>query len=161
MKRRDGSDTAQGLADLALEPGKLPVLSDLPEKRYQLPAKQLKVETFKGAVFNVFELAEQLKRSKSFTKHFERSRLDGANKRPLLPLSIGQVGLIGGSGLINGLVECDAPHLLKGRIVKEVRLGEETKRDSDGCVVSATVTETTVNKMVFNILTPAGFKSLS
>ncbi len=34
-------------------------------------------------------------------------------------LSIGQVGLIGGSGLINGLMECDYPHIVKGRIIKE------------------------------------------
>lgn len=40
-------------------------------------------------------------------------------KRPPLPLSIGQVGLIGGSGLINGLMECDYPHIVKGRIIKE------------------------------------------
>jgi hypothetical protein len=160
-KKTDGSEQAQELYASVLEPGKLPLLADLPERRYRLPAKPIKVDIFKGAEFNVAELAEQLKRSKSFSRLFEKSKLDGLNKRPLLPLSIGQVGLIGGSGLINGLVECDTPHVIKGRIVKEIRHAEEDKTNRSGDAVSTTVTETVVNKMVFNILTPSGFKSLS
>lgn len=52
---------------------------------------------------------------------FAKSKLDREPKSPPLPLSIGQAGLIGGSGLINGLMECDYPHIIKGRIVKEKR----------------------------------------
>ena len=51
----------------------------------------------------------------------QQSALDGREKRPPLPLTIGQIGLVGGSSLINGLIECDAPHVLKGRVVKAVR----------------------------------------
>ncbi len=40
--------------------------------------------------------------STGFDRLFAKSRLDSEIKRPPLPLSIGQVGLIGGSGLING-----------------------------------------------------------
>jgi tRNA1(Val) A37 N6-methylase TrmN6 len=160
-KKTDGTEQAQELYASVLEPGKLPTMADLPEHRYRLPAKPIKVDLFKGAEFNVAELAEQLKRSKSFSRLFEKSKLDGLNKRPLLPLSIGQVGLIGGSGLINGLVECETPHVIKGRIIKEIRHAEEDKTNRSGDTVSTTVTETVVNKMVFNILTPSGFKSLS
>jgi hypothetical protein len=78
----------------------------------------------------------------------------------LLPLNIGQIGLIGGSGLINGLIDCDTPHIIKGRIVKETRSREETTENTNG-QVATNVHETISNKMIFNILTPAGFRSLS
>jgi hypothetical protein len=87
--------------------------------------------------------------------------LDSRYKRPLLPLNIGQVGLIGGSGLINGLVECETPHIIKGRIVKEKIVNKEENRNSKGELMSTTVFETHSNKMIFNLLTPQGFVSLS
>jgi hypothetical protein len=134
---------------------------DLPDSRYSLPAMSKKVDIFKGAEFNVVELAEQLKKSTSFSRLFEKNKLDGATKRPLLPLNLGQVGLIGGSGLINGLVECDTPHIIKGRIVKENNIRAEENENNRGEVVSTTIFETRSNKMIFNILTPDGFRSLS
>jgi hypothetical protein len=161
QKRVDGADHVQTLASLVLESNAIPELSELPESRYPLPAASKKVEIFKGAEFNVAELAEQLKRSTSFSKIFEKSKLDSTVKRPLLPLNIGQVGLIGGSGLINGLVECDTPHIIKGRIIKENNVRKEDNLNSIGQVMSTTVYETRTNKMIFNILTPEGFKSLS
>jgi hypothetical protein len=83
------------------------------------------------------------------------------DKRPLLPLNIGQVGLIGGSGYINGLIECDTPHVIKGRIVKERITDETENRNSEDELISTTVRETIANKMIFNVLTPRGFKSLT
>jgi hypothetical protein len=160
-KRRDGSDMAKELASRVLEPDMLPELSELPDNRYPLPATAKKVELFKGAEFNVAELAEQLKRSTSFSRLFEKNKLDGDIKQPLLPLNVGQVGLIGGSGLINGLVECDTPHIIKGRIVKENRISKEDNYNNRGDITSTTVYETRSNKMIFNLLTPQGFISLT
>jgi hypothetical protein len=160
-KRRDGSKMVQKLASPALEPDKLRELSELSEGRYRLPETPAKVNTFKGAEFNVHEMAEQLKRSASFSRLFEKNKLDGSHKRPLLPLNLGQVGLIGGSGLINGLVECDTPHIIKGRIVKENAVNKEENLNKKGDLVSTTVYETRSNKMIFNLLTPQGFISLS
>lgn len=160
-KRRDGSGIVHELASLALMPDKLPELTELPTGRYQLPSVSVKVNTFKGAEFNVHELAEQLNRSTSFSRLFEKSKLDNADKRPLLPLNLGQVGLIGGSGLINGLVECDTPHIIKGRIVKENTINKEENLNNKGDLMSTTVSETRSNKMIFNLLTPQGFLSLS
>lgn len=160
-KRADGSAAAQSLAAMAFEPDKMPDLFMLPENRYQLPAVPKKVDLFKGAEFNVAELAEQLKRSTSFSKMFEKSKLDSEVKRPLLPLNIGQVGLIGGSGLINGLVECDTPHIIKGRIVKENSVNKEENLNSKGELTSTTLYETRSNKMIFNLLTPQGFITLT
>ncbi len=77
-----------------------------------------------------------------------RTELDSRERRPLLPLNIGQVGLIGGSGLINGLVECDTPHIIKGRIIKENNIRKEDNLNSIGQVMSTTVYETRTNKMI-------------
>lgn len=156
---RDGREIA--LTQIALFPNEIPELTELPESRYTLPRSPITVSLFKGAKFNEAELAEQLKRSKSFSRLFERSKLDSLDKRPLLPLNIGQVGLIGGSGLINGLIECDTPHIIKGRIVKERRQNETANTNSRGDVTSTELRETISNKMIFNILTPMGFKSLT
>lgn len=161
IKRRDGSELVSELAELTLKPDSIAEISELPSNHYSLPKIEKNVELFKGAEFNVAELAEQLSRSKSFSRLFEKSKLDSEIKRPLLPLNIGQVGLIGGSGLINGLVECDTPHIIKGRIVKENTINKEENMNSKGEIIGETVHETRSNKMIFNLLTPQGFMSLS
>ena len=129
--------------------------------RYALPASPLKVENFRGAEFNEDELARQLKASSSFDRLFAKSKLDSEPKSPPLPLSIGQVGLIGGSGLINGLMECDYPHIIKGRIVKEKRTTSQENRSQEGHLLSTEYKETVSNRMIFNLLTPNGFISLA
>lgn len=63
------------------------------------------------------------------------------------------LALIGGSGLINGYVDCDTPHVIKGRVIKEVKRRENEEE--------GTLTETRVNRMLFNILTPEGVKHLA
>ena len=152
-ERGNGSELVDGLLKYSLSPETIPLLDNIGEDIYTLPEAEKKVELFKGAEFNVKELSEQLSRSKSLDKLFEKSRLDSMEKRPLLPLNIGQVGLIGGSGLINGIIDCETPHIIKGRIIKETK-----KKFSEE---ESTVTETRVNKMIFNILTPDGFRSLA
>ena len=91
----------------------------------------------------------------------KRSALDGQEKRPPLPLTIGQIGLVGGSGLINGLIECETPHVLKGRVIKakQRRTGDNYENE-DGSTTTEII-ETTSNKMVFNLLTPSGVKLLA
>ena len=117
---------------------------------------------FQGEKFNQKELEQQLRRCNSFTQMMSRrSELDDGAKRPLLPLSIGQIGLIGGSGMINGLIECDFPHIIKGRIVKVVRTETEDQFSYKGDHMGADIHETISNRMIFNILTPKGFKALT
>jgi hypothetical protein len=154
-KRADGSDEAPALLDSVAVADKIPELSAIPDGRYALPTGPLSVSLFKGAVFNELELQRQLKASGSISKLMERSALDNREKRPLLPLNVGQIGLIAGSGMINGLAECDTPHIIKGRIIKQV----VRTIDDDGPI--ATMTETHTNRMVFNLLTPNGFMSLT
>ena len=161
QKRRDASDMVSELTSLVLNPDILPELTELPTGHYQLPDMNKEVALFKGALFNENELSEQLSKSKSFSRLFQRSALDGTTKRPLLPLSLGQIGLVGGSGLINGWVDCATPHIIKGRIVKEKRVRMEENSNSKGDLMSTTQIETISNKLIFNLLTPAGFSSLT
>ena len=149
------------LEQYAYAPASIPLLSQLPESRYALPAQPLEVSTFKGERFNQKELEQQLRRSDSFAQMMARSELDSGVKRPLLPLSISQIGLIGGSGMINGLIECDTPHIIKGRIIKVVRMESEEKFNYRGDHMGSEIKETISNKMIFNVLTPNGFKALT
>lgn len=148
----DGSEEAEKMAQLVSNAERLPFITELQPEYYILPQQEKKIELFKGAVFNLGELERQLAESKSMEYLFEKSVLDAKEKRPLLPLNTGQIGLIGGSGLINGYIDCENPHILKGRIIKETH-------SADNC--DGTLTETRVNKMIFNVLTPQGFKSLA
>lgn len=151
--KEDGSELAEKLSEYAMLPDRIPVIDTLKAESYALPNEQKKVEVFKGAKFNLGELQRQLAKSKSINMFFEKSRIDAMEKRPLLPLNIGQVGLIGGSGLINGYVDCENPHVIKGRIIKEVKKYEDKDTNM--------LTERRVNRMLFNILTPDGLKRLA
>lgn len=119
IPRREASGMAERLFTYLLSPQNIPELDQLPESAYVIPPAAKPVEQFKGDQFNVAELAEQLKRSKTLDCLFENRTLDNRERRPLLPMNLSQIGLIGASGLMNGLVECDTPHVIKGRIVKE------------------------------------------
>lgn len=151
--KEDGSKQAEILSQYAMLPDKIPSIDMLKPESYELPKVEKNVDLFKGAKFNLGELQRQLAKSKSINILFEKSRIDAIEKRPLLPLNIGQVGLIGGSGLINGYVDCENPHVIKGRIIKEVATRENDEM--------GTVTETRINRMLFNILTPDGLKRLA
>lgn len=161
-KRRDMEPSdAFWLEQYTVDPAAIPSLTELPEDRYALPAQPLEVPVFKGEKFNQKELEQQLRRSGSFSQMMARSELDGGVKHPLLPLSIGQIGLVGGSGMINGLIECDSPHVIKGRIVKVVSTEVEDQFTSSGNHYGAIERQVISNKMIFNILTPQGFRALT
>ena len=161
-KKRDVEpQDAQWLEWFAAHPASIPPLAELPEGRYTLPPRPLEVGTFKGEKFNQKELERQLSRSDSFKQLMARSELDSGVKRPPLPLSISQIGLIGGSGMINGLIQCGTPHIIKGRIVKVTRTETEDRYSPSGMHMGSEIRETITNKMIFNILTPNGFKALT
>lgn len=156
IERREAEKMAKKLSEYMLDADKIPPITDLPENCYEMPAATKKVELFKGAVFNVSELAEQLKKSPSTQRLFEDRTLDNRKLSPLLPLNLSQVGLVGASGMMNGLVECDTPHIIKGRIVKE----KKTKIGVEDDKGKTAIREITSNRLIFNVLTPTGLKSL-
>ena len=161
-KHRDSElSDALWLEQYTSNPAAIPNLTELPEDRYGLQAQTLEVPVFKGEKFNQKELEQQLHHSGSFSQMLARSELDSGVKHPLLPLSIGQIGLIGGSGMINGLIECDSPHVIKGRIVKVVSTEVENQIDSDGNHFGTIERQVISNKMIFNVLAPQGFRALT
>lgn len=161
-KRRDMEPAdALWLEQSTVDPAKIPSITELPEDRYALPAQTLEVPVFKGEKFNQKELERQLRRCDSFSQMMARSELDNGVKHPLLPLSIGQIGLIGGSGMINGLIECDSPHVIKGRIVKVVSTEREDQFAASGNHYGTIERQVKSNKMIFNVLTPQGFRALT
>ena len=156
IERREAEKMAKKLSEYMLDADKIPPITDLPKDCYEMSAATKKVELFKGAVFNVSELAEQLKKSPSTQRLFEDRTLDNRKLRPLLPLNLSQVGLVGASGMMNGLVECDTPHIIKGRIVKE----KKTKIGVEDDKGKTAIREITSNRLIFNVLTPTGLKLL-
>ena len=161
IPRINGGELVSPLAELAYTPDRIPCITELEAGRYALPAITKKVDIFKGAEFNELELARQLKTSKSLDGLLTTKTANSAIRRPPLPFTFAQLGLLGGSGYINGLIECDSPHIIKGRIIKEVRIDSDENYNGKGQYLSTTVTEKISNKMIFNILTPDGFKSLA
>ena len=150
------------LQKYACDPDAIPRVEQIDPQRYVLPDTPKTVTVFKGEKFNEKELERQLCRSNSLQRLIRsKSELDSAEKRPLLPLSIGQIGLVGGSGMINGLIECDTPHIIKGRIIKVKHTDREEEYDQWGRYAGAEIREVISNKMVFNVLTPTGFKALT
>ena len=161
-KRSQDPDAAARLEKLSYAPADIPIITELQEDRYAVPGVEKTVEVFKGERFNEKELERQLSHSDSIRRLMNaKSELDRGQKHPLLPLSIGQIGLVGGSGMINGLIECDTPHIIKGRIIKVKNVEREEKFSYAGNHMGADVKETVSNKMVFNVLTPKGFRSLA
>ncbi len=160
--REESPDDAAWLEKWSYVPEEIPLITEIEEGRYAVPGVTKTVEVFKGELFNEKELERQLSHSDSLKRLMNaRSDLDRGTKHPLLPLSIGQIGLVGGSGLINGLIECDTPHIIKGRIVKVKNVEREEKFNARGFHTGAEVKEVVSNKMIFNVLTPKGFKSLT
>lgn len=157
--RAEAPRVAKLLELASLSPDKLPTLDQLPPASFPLPEAEKAVSLFQGARFNVRELQEQMRRMGSMLP--QRSALDGQERRPPLPLTIGQIGLVGGSGLINGLIACDAPHVLKGRVVKAVRRRTGEQYDEIDGSTTTELIETMSNQMVFNVLTPQGVKLLA
>ena len=160
-RRSEVPEDTLWLEKYTVDPAVIPSLTEIPEAQYSLPAQPLEVKTFKGEKFNEKELEQQLQHCDSFAQLMARSELDKGVKRPLLPLSISQIGLIGGSGMINGLIQCDTPHIIKGRIIKVTRTECEDRYTTNGKHIGSEIHETISNKMIFNVLTPHGFRALT
>ena len=148
-ERRTADKTAARIEQLCLQPDKIPLIDTIPAGLYSLPEKETEISHFRGSVFDVEALAEQLKSSDSLDILFESSQLENRTRNPLLPLNLSQIGLVGASGLMNGLVDCEHPHVIKGRIVREKKQ-KNIPTDREGV---AQISEVESNKIIFNILT--------
>ena len=155
-ERRTADKTAARIEQLCLQPDKIPLIDTIPVGLYTLPEKETEISHFRGSVFDVEALAEQLKSSDSLDILFERSQLENRTRNPLLPLNLSQIGLVGASGLMNGLVDCEHPHVIKGRIVREKKQ-KNIPTDREGVTQ---ISEVESNKIIFNILTENKYISI-
>jgi len=156
-KKESNQNIVNMLVKQATYPELIPDVTMLKTGQYKIPAAEAEVKIFKGAVFDVAELAEQLNDTKMIEDLFIENLLYNTEKRPLIPFTIGQIGLIGGSGLIDGYIDCSYPHILKGQIVKERKITDE-KEDFNGNTTD--VTEQIINKMNLKVLTEEGVLTL-
>ncbi len=147
---------AEALLSRVSSPDQLPPITDLPALSYKLPDVQKSVARFMGTQFNTQELEGQLKKSRSVDDMLCRPAAMQEARRPLLPLNLSQIGLIGASGQLDGLIDDDTlPHVIKGCIIRN-KSTEHLSADED--VVREK--EVYSNKLIMNVLAPDGFHSL-
>ena len=122
-----------------------------------LPSDIRRIEKFRGTVMDDVELQEAFIESnamKTFWKEQEVEKLSETKKKPLLPFTIGQLGLILTSGCLDGVVqeEDGCAHCVKGRVVKVT----ESKRDFNEDGQTVDVVETTRNRVEISMFLPDG-----
>ena len=154
-RRASGQDGEALLARVS-DPDRLPSIADLPALSYKLPDIRKNVSHFMGSQFNVRELDRQLRQSRSISDMLCRPDAAQGARQPLLPFNLSQIGLIGASGQLNGLISDDTlPHVIKGCITRS----KSTELLSSGEKV-VQEKEVYSNKLMINVLAPDGFHSL-
>jgi hypothetical protein len=122
-----------------------------------LPSDIRRIEKFRGTVMDDVELQEAFIESnamKTFWKEQKVEKLSETKKKPLLPFTIGQLGLVLTSGCLDGVVqeEDGCAHCVKGRVVKVT----ESKRDFNEDGQTVDVVETTRNRVEISMFLPDG-----
>ena len=122
-----------------------------------LPSDIRRIEKFRGTVMDDVELQEAFIESnamKTFWKEQEVEKLSETKKKPLLPFTIGQLGLVLTSGCLDGVVqeEDGCAHCVKGRVVKVT----ESKRDFNEDGQTVDIVETTRNRVEISMFLPDG-----
>ena len=122
-----------------------------------VPSVYKELSYFRGSKLNEQELIELFQESactKQFWKKQQEKRLGEQQSRPLLPFSVGQLGLVLTSGCLDGIVDegNGCKHVIKGRVIKKV----ESTESYDARVQQLQVTDTTHNRVEINVLLPNG-----
>lgn len=134
---------------------------ELKDVKYTLPDLALSLDIFKGSRIDEEELLDIAQNSGCIDEFFDNQKtekLSETKKQPLLPFTIGQLGIVLTSGCLDGVIdEGDGHyHLVKGRVSKKI--------DRDRVVNENEVEETEIvsNRVEINILLPNGdFKTLT
>lgn len=122
---------------------------------YNLASGGIKTpELFRGSVLDEAELDGLIEHSGLYDSFWEQQELDINKKEinPLLPFTMGQIGLVLTSGCLDGVVEeyQGQYHAIKGMVTK-VRNTANSRADNN-----ETSIETISNKVQINIMTPDG-----
>lgn len=123
----------------------------------KIPSKALDVRMFRGSKLDEDEFEKMFEKSSS-TREFWNSqkveKLAENQKSPLLPFSVGQLGLILTSGCLDGVIDegNGAMHAVKGRVIKK----KDVQQDVQSSKGRIDVTETTSNRVEINAFLPDG-----
>lgn len=143
------------LRNLPLHFSELPILPDL--EPIELQSQSLEVKRFRGSQLNEAELVEMYHTSKStadFWKGQKTEKLEESQAHPLLPFTIGQLGLILTSGCLDGIVDegNGCYHAVKGRVVKKTETTENVDIENHQIFT----TNITTNRVEISVLLPDG-----
>lgn len=127
------------------------------EKSYVLPDNTIDVRRFRGGKLDIGEMNLLFSMSsimKDFWKKQQIDRISNRTARPLLPFSIGQLGLVLTSGCLDGVIEepDNCSHVVKGRVIKVV----DTEREINDTRDQVEISSTTSNRVEISMFLPDG-----
>lgn len=127
-----------------------------------LPVNFLTVDKFRGGEISDKEINELYQNTPANDEFWNAQHIDfdaGEKQRPLLPFTIGQIGLILTSGFLDGVIDegNGYKHLVKGRVKKY----SESNAEIESSKNKMNVTEIIGNRVEINVFLPDGtFKEL-
>lgn len=128
-----------------------------PLDAYTLPRELEPIDIFRGSVLDPNELLSIVKASgcmENFWKNQKVEKLSESSKQPLLPFSIGQIGLVLTSGCLDGIIDEGNGHyhLIKGKVSKQSNI-ERNYNDNESEIETQ---ETISNRVEINVVLPNG-----
>ncbi|MCY7865958.1 DUF6094 domain-containing protein [Bacillus spizizenii] len=128
-------------------------------KEVMLPAEESEVKFFRGSILDIDEIKNIVENSGSmdtFWKEQQVEKLYEANKSPLLPFNVGQLGLVLTSGSLDGIVDEGGGyyHVVKGRVVKKTDSEREVMQNNGNNEIE--LVETTSNRVEINVMLADG-----
>lgn len=131
-------------------------LMENPLEEYALKPCEYEIKTFRGGTLDDDEMerifADSAAQKEFLHKRNKSNRIQ--KKNPLLPFSIGQIGLVLTSGCLDGIVtdKDGNAHVVKGRVVKQ----EEEKETVDTEHNKITVSTIKANRVQIEVMLPDG-----
>lgn len=127
------------------------------EQSYTLPNNVIDVRRFRGGKLDTGEMNLLFSMSsimKEFWKKQKVDKISDRTARPLLPFSIGQLGLVLTSGCLDGVIEepDNCSHVVKGRVIKVIDTGRSLNNAGNQVEISST----TSNRVEISMFLPDG-----
>lgn len=129
--------------------------TELSDMKYNLASGGIKLpELFRGSILDEAELDNLIEHSGLLDSFWEQQELETNKKEinPLLPFTMGQIGLVLTSGCLDGVVEEyeGQYHAIKGMVTKIKNTSNSRENNNETSI------ETISNKVQINIMTPDG-----
>lgn len=127
------------------------------ERSYALPNNVVDVRRFRGGKLDTGEMNLLFSMSSIMKDFWKKQQIDkdsDRTARPLLPFSIGQLGLVLTSGCLDGVIEesNNCSHAVKGRVIKVI----DTERALNDTGDQVEISSTTSNRVEISMFLPDG-----